>query len=144
MRTLLGRIRNCQPEPNGIGRMVCDAWLALPQYYEGVLLDAFVCMPNHIHGIIVLHGMVGGNTNNAPDLSDVMRKLKSFTGYQYSKLRKQLGALHLPERLWQRSYWDGVPRDEKHLEHVRAYIHDNPRAWEQDERKGQPPDLREH
>ena len=40
------------------GRIVEEAWLALPRHYASLALDAFVVMPNHVHGILVL-GDVG-------------------------------------------------------------------------------------
>ncbi len=38
---------------NGFGRAVPHCWFDLPQHYS-CTLDAFVVMPNHIHGIIVI------------------------------------------------------------------------------------------
>jgi hypothetical protein len=38
---------------NEAGRMVSTEWDTLPAWFPGVDLDAFVVMPNHIHGIIV-------------------------------------------------------------------------------------------
>ena len=38
---------------NEAGRMVSTMWDALPARFPGVSLDAFVVMPNHIHGIMV-------------------------------------------------------------------------------------------
>jgi putative transposase len=34
------------------GRMVQEAWQELPSRFSNISLDAFVVMPNHIHGII--------------------------------------------------------------------------------------------
>jgi len=39
---------------NDAGRMVRASWEALPRRFPTVALDAFVVMPNHIHGIIVI------------------------------------------------------------------------------------------
>jgi REP element-mobilizing transposase RayT len=39
---------------NPIGRMVRDTWNEVPGHYPGIGIDAFVVMPNHAHGIIVL------------------------------------------------------------------------------------------
>jgi REP element-mobilizing transposase RayT len=36
------------------GRIVQTTWDGLPEHYPGVELDAFVLMPNHVHGIILL------------------------------------------------------------------------------------------
>ena len=43
---------------NDAGQMIQSVWSQLPQYYPGIDVEAFVVMPNHIHGIIVL--TVGG------------------------------------------------------------------------------------
>jgi REP element-mobilizing transposase RayT len=34
-------------------------WLAIPEHFPHVELDAFVVMPNHIHGIVVITNPVG-------------------------------------------------------------------------------------
>ena len=39
---------------NGNARIVRECWLGLPDHYPHVSLDAFVVMPDHVHGIIVL------------------------------------------------------------------------------------------
>ena len=36
------------------GVMVQSVWDEIPNHYPGVGIDAFVVMPNHIHGIIVV------------------------------------------------------------------------------------------
>jgi REP element-mobilizing transposase RayT len=41
---------------NDAGRMLRSVWEGLPGRFSGMELDAFVVMPNHIHGIIVTHG----------------------------------------------------------------------------------------
>ena len=38
---------------NSIGRIVQATWMSIPEHYAHVHLDAFVVMPDHIHGIIV-------------------------------------------------------------------------------------------
>ena len=39
---------------NDAGRMVEQEWLNLPDRFPSIELDAFVVMPNHVHGIIVI------------------------------------------------------------------------------------------
>ncbi len=39
-----------------IGSIADENWRLLPAHFPGVTLDAFVVMPNHIHGIVVLGG----------------------------------------------------------------------------------------
>ena len=51
---LFGRIRDGRMALNDAGRLVEDIWDGLPAYYGHVDLDAFVVMPDHVHGVIVL------------------------------------------------------------------------------------------
>ena len=44
---------------NGAGRLAQAAWERLPCRFPGIDLDAFVAMPNHIHGLIAINGPVG-------------------------------------------------------------------------------------
>ena len=39
---------------NSAGKMILRAWQDLPVKYLPVVIDEFIVMPNHIHGIIVL------------------------------------------------------------------------------------------
>ncbi len=32
-------------------------------------------------------------------------------------------------RVWQRSYWDRIVRNERSLAYIRRYIHNNPARW---------------
>ena len=38
---------------NAAGRLVDEAWHELPAHYPHIDLDAFVVMPDHVHGVIV-------------------------------------------------------------------------------------------
>lgn len=43
---------------NGWGEIVQECWNAIPQHFNGVELDEFVIMPNHVHGVIVINRWV--------------------------------------------------------------------------------------
>lgn len=51
---VFGEIVEGEMQLTTAGRRVQQVWNDLPQYYPAVDVDAFVPMPNHIHGIIVL------------------------------------------------------------------------------------------
>ena len=51
---LFGWIAAGRMVENGNASIVRRCWLDLPDHYPHVSLDAFVVMPDHIHGIIVL------------------------------------------------------------------------------------------
>ena len=44
---------------NEYGRIAHEQWLQIPTRFANIELDTFVVMPNHIHGIIVIHTPVG-------------------------------------------------------------------------------------
>ena len=44
---------------NAAGEMACRVWQALPERFPNICLDAFVVMPNHMHGIIGIDVPVG-------------------------------------------------------------------------------------
>jgi putative transposase len=48
------------------GEIVGETWLCLPNHYLSVEIDAFVIMPNHVHGIVILRGHVGAGFKPAP------------------------------------------------------------------------------
>ncbi|MGI6377311.1 MAG: transposase [Anaerolineae bacterium] len=52
---LLGEIVQGAMRLSEAGRMVQAVWDDLPRFYPGVEIDAFVIMPNHIHGIHSRH-----------------------------------------------------------------------------------------
>lgn len=56
---LFGNVMNGQMLLNEAGRIVESVWSDLPRYHEGLELDAFVIMPNHVHGIIITAATVG-------------------------------------------------------------------------------------
>jgi REP element-mobilizing transposase RayT len=53
---LFGEVVDREMVLNDTDRMAQSVWDELPLHYPGVDVDAFIIMPNHIHGIIVLTG----------------------------------------------------------------------------------------
>ena len=53
---LFGAITDSEMSLSEFGRAAEAAWLAIPKHFEPLRLDAFVIMPNHVHGIIVING----------------------------------------------------------------------------------------
>ena len=48
---LLGEIKDGGMYLNEQGKVVKDCWYNLPRHYPNIELDAFVIMPNHVHGV---------------------------------------------------------------------------------------------
>jgi hypothetical protein len=54
---LFGAVVEGRMRLNPLGQIVQECWLAIPDHFPHALLDEFVIMPNHLHGIIVLQEM---------------------------------------------------------------------------------------
>ncbi len=52
---LFGEIAYGEMRLNEAGRIVQLIWEQLPAHYPHIGLDAFVIMPNHVHGIVILN-----------------------------------------------------------------------------------------
>jgi REP element-mobilizing transposase RayT len=116
---LLGEIRNGIVGLSEVGCMVQMVWNELPLRYPGVETDAFVVMPNHVHGIVMLAGS-GQARGPAPTLPMVVHRFKSFTTHQHGKA------------LWQRNYFEHIVRNDRDLDRIREYIAVNPIRWSLD------------
>jgi len=49
-----GNVVNKEMVLNGLGQIAVQYWLEIPKHFPNVILDEFVIMPNHIHGIIII------------------------------------------------------------------------------------------
>ena len=57
---LFGEIIDGEMHLNEAGQIVVQTWQDLPNHVSNVQLDAFVVMPNHVHGIIIITDHAGG------------------------------------------------------------------------------------
>ena len=53
---LFGAVVDGVMHRNEVGQMIQTAWLALPERFSAIALDAFVVMPNHFHAIVFILG----------------------------------------------------------------------------------------
>ena len=100
-----------------IGKEIEKSIQYIDENYEGVAIDKYVIMPNHIHLIVILDNS-GGCGN--PPLQNIIGHLKSFTSKKFGDI------------LWQRSFHDHIIRDEKDYKKIWEYIDTNPLRWELD------------
>jgi REP element-mobilizing transposase RayT len=233
---LFGQVEDGAMRLNEAGRMVERWWHELERKFPGIETDAFVVMPNHIHGIIAItdanmrdaddvidenapvqadldirppriddepdargdandaarvdiianinaggyadpplpndfddyevHNAINENAPvgadldirpprsdaevgaggvhsvaNANDprvrfnvsLSDIVQWFKIMTTNEYIRGVKQSGWRPFRKRVWQRSYYERIIRDDESLARIRDYIADNPVRWAEDD-----------
>jgi REP element-mobilizing transposase RayT len=123
-RCLFGQIVDAQVSLHPIGDIVAREWVKSAEMRPDVELDAFVIMPNHLHGILLL-GRSEAATAARP-LGAVIRGFKAATTRAVAAVKPGL-----EHPLWQRNYYEHIIRNEDSLEAIRAYIADNPVKWAQ-------------
>jgi REP element-mobilizing transposase RayT len=122
---LLGKISHNRYMVYDAGLMVKSVWNNLSRYYRGVKSHDFVVMPNHIHGILELK-------NSDIDLSEIVRRFKTFTTHQYIKGVKNENWKPFYNKLWQRNYHEHIIRTDDSLDTLQRYILNNPLQWKDD------------
>jgi putative transposase len=160
----LGQIQAREMAPTIDGTIVAQIWHRIPQHFANAHLDAFVVMPNHIHGILWLGDdrsiaeiPVGAKHSgdkscvtpriNLPNASPlpphgtnpgsinaIVQNFKSISTRKINQIHKTPGS-----RIWQRDYYEHIIRDEIALDRIRTYIQNNPRSWHTDRHHPNPP-----
>ena len=139
---VFGDIAEKKMKLNKWGLIVEQCWHDLVKHYTGIELDAFVIMPNHVHGIIVITVVVtvihnvgdgfkpsptGTGETKCHGLTEIVRALKTFSARKINEQRNTQG-----QKVWQRNYYEHIIRNEISLNKIREYITNNPRNWHTD------------
>lgn len=121
---LFGEISDGAMFPNSAGKIASEIWNTIPQHYPDVELDAFVVMPNHIHGILCLMG-------DGKSFKTVLgRVINAYKGAVTARIREN--SADEIYKVWQSRYHDHIIRNERSLNYIREYVASNPQRWEQD------------
>lgn len=127
----LGRAVGNHVELSSLGWIVRECWFDLPYHHARVELDRFVIMPNHFHGVFILHQLVGRRAQQAaplraetrvqPDsLAAIIRSFKAAVS------RRAAHELQIAEPVWQRNYYEHIIRNGDDMVEIRRYIATNP------------------
>ncbi len=113
---VLGTVRNNIFYPSDLGSLCCSYLEEIPNHYEGVFLDQYVVMPDHIHVLLLLDdaALTGGQGSGCPTLMNIIHAFKRLT------------AKVADADLWQSSFYEHVVRNETDLHEIRTYIQNNP------------------
>lgn len=161
-----GRVENEKMVLNEYGNIVNDCWFDLINHYANCILDEFVIMPNHVHGIIGINdfdrrersatvppadrqGICGDIVIpiNPPGADRNGYKPFPTRGHGLSEIirgfktfsSKNINILQNESVFhWQKSFYDRVIRNKNELNGIRTYIERNPLQWEFDRNNPQP------
>jgi putative transposase len=115
-----------------IGEIIERQWNNIQKQYDDVQLDKYVIMPNHLHGIIVINEPTKrADARPAPTVSEIICSFKSKATVECLNYIKH-NNLNITGKIWQRSFYDKVIRNERSLNAIREYIDGNPINWKED------------
>lgn len=130
---LFGDVVDGKMRLKNAGHVVCECWNAIPNYFPHVDLDAFVVMPNHVHGILVIvDSAVPVGAKNFSPLCGTSKTVGSVVRGFKIGVTTWMRANTDIYIVWQRNYWEHIVRDELELNRIREYIAHNPVRWEMD------------
>ena len=136
---LFGTIARGELSLTALGLLVEEEWQRTEALRPNVILDEFIVMPNHFHGIVLLvENPLPGTARRAPtaetfgrpvisSLPTIVRSFKSAVTRSMNELRSTPG-----QWVWQRNYYEHVIRDDRSLERIRDYISIDPPRWSLD------------
>lgn len=151
-----GHIMDGEMKLSHAGVIANVLWHQIPHHAQNVELGAFVVMPNHIHGIIIINDNVETghalylqstkqSTKQTPNESTIQPRtigqqrfqnigknsISSIVGSYKSAVTKHANRLEL-EFQWQPRFHDHIIRDEKSYQRISTYIMNNPAHWQED------------
>ena len=108
---LFGEIVDKEMVLNEFGQIVSEKWQWLETQYPYIELGAWIVMPNHFHGILVINGRGGSRSAPTPikckPLGGLIGAFKTVSTKQINLLRDTEG-----QAVWQRNYYEHIVRDE--------------------------------
>jgi len=128
------------------GKIATQFWNAIKDHFPFVILDEFIVMPDHIHGIIILNkskkdiklsGDVTCNvcTDDMDSKNKGMAEISPKPGSLSTIIRSYKSAVTRDARAinihfgWQSKFHESIVRDEASLKRIKNYIFNNPKNW---------------
>ena len=139
-QNLFGVVDNGKTKLNDIGNIVAFTWNDLKNHND-IKLHQYVIMPNHLHGIIEICSgcdcrrersvTVPSTSNYHHEIPEIIRQFKTFSSKRINEFLKRNGYEPFPTgKLWQKSYYEHIIRDENDYITKAEYILNNQLRWE--------------
>jgi putative transposase len=107
-----------------IGVYTKKCWESIPAHFPFVELEAYILMPDHLHGILCFRKNTPTDRSPnqfGPQSQNLASVIRSFKGAVKRFANKQ--SINFQ---WQSSYFDKIIRSDRELEQIREYIMNNP------------------
>ena len=139
---IFGDVIDGEMWPSPIGSVIDESWLWLGEQYDHLKLDAYIVMPNHLHGIVMIDeddealniGIENAVAIQSKPIPKKRKPLGRLIGAFKTVSTKRINELNSTPgaSIWQRGFYDRIIRNEQELESVREYILGNPAKWDED------------
>jgi putative transposase len=134
---IFGHIESGRMQLSAAGCIASEEWIRTSHIRPFVQLDAWVVMPDHIHGVI---GLFPPPKQEAQSVFETPHRgvstghlqtnsLGAIIGQYKSICCKRIRAQVDPEFAWQTRFHDRIVRSERERLRIRAYIVNNPQKW---------------
>jgi putative transposase len=150
-----GQVMSGQVKLSEIGEIAQKCWVEITNHFEHTQIDAYVIMPNHVHGIVVIDKPRSQNVEtlhcNVSTQCDIIQQDTpcDVTQRQFmSQISPKAGSLSAIARsyksavtrhcrhnnydhfAWQSRFYEHIIRADGSLDRIREYIINNPAKWE--------------
>ncbi len=113
-------------------------WYQIPHHAKNIELGAFVLMPNHIHGILILTEDSEIGLRQYADQEAISRfqnqgknTVSSIIGSYKSAVTNNLNRLDFTNG-WQAKFHDHIIRSDQEYQRINDYIESNVQNWKED------------
>ena len=123
MESIVGNgLRAVPPPPQNV---IIRKWIRETQNkFSNITIDKYVIMPDHLHIIVTIQERHTGRS-----LPDIMQFFKTMTTNDYIRGVKAGALVPFDKKLWQKSYYDHVIRNQQDYDETWQYIENNPSKW---------------
>ena len=144
-KVLFGDVVDGEMVLNEFGKIVQKWWQEIPIHFPNVETGAFVIMPDHVHGVILIgehrdtvsvskdyiyHQIHGVETT--PRQMPTLGQIVAYFKYQSTKEMNLLDNTGTITKFWQRNYYEHIIRDDGDYHRVEQYIQANVSNWSND------------
>ena len=147
-----GEIKNGMIDLSKIGKIAKQFWQEIETIHNFIILDEWIIMPNHLHGIIFVQNNViplagrdtpvaclykndknDKNDNNQRKFGQLQKQsIASVINHYKGITQKWANKNKYSQFSWQKNYYEHIIRNEYELNSIREYIFYNPMNWKID------------
>ncbi len=145
---LFGEIVNGEMQYSAMGHIAEKHWRLIPEHFPQVELGAYVIMPNHVHGIMIIHDRSDadaserrGTIYRAPTTEQFQKPVKgsiptivhTYKASVTRRIQKDVHGLDVSSpNVWQRNYYEHIIRNDQEWNRIHLYIETNVDNWVMD------------